>query len=208
MVSKCFGIKLGSTRGYHNNELVMLTAVQFLPCKVIRHKTVDTDGYAACVVAVKPKKSRNKAELAVLSESFEEGVNQHLREIRCEDDDCIAVGEVIEIDCLEGIEKVDARAVTKGKGFTGAIARHGFSRQGMSHGNSKAHRAIGSTGQCQDPGKVFKGKKMPGQSGGSYRTAVKIKIVKIDKETNTVFLMGAIPGAKGALVTLKESTRK
>jgi large subunit ribosomal protein L3 len=116
-------------------------------------------------------------------------------------------GDLVDFSFLENISKVDVQARSKGKGFAGVIKRWNFSSCGMTHGVSKAHRKPGSTGQCQDPGRVFPGKKMPGQMGGGNITALGLRILKIDLEKQALLVVGAVPGPNGARVVVWPSAR-
>jgi large subunit ribosomal protein L3 len=119
-----------------------------------------------------------------------------------------AVGGQLTVAALAEVKSVDVSGSTKGKGFAGVVKRHGFSMQPATHGNSLAHRAHGSTGQCQDPGRVFKGKRMAGQMGNVFRTIQSIAVFKVDVEENLVWVQGAIPGCVGGYVKLSPSFKK
>jgi len=129
-----------------------------------------------------------------------------VRELKLEDVENYALGQEIKADVFEAGEKIDATAVSKGKGFQGAIKRHGMSRGPMTHG-SKYHRHAGSNGAASDPSKVFKGKKMPGQMGNKKITIQNLEIVKVDTENNLLLIKGAVPGPKKSLVTIKETVK-
>ena len=200
--------KIGMTQVF--NEDGVLTPVTVLaagPCSVTQIKTVDNDGYSAVQVGFvdireklvnKPKKGHfDKAGVSY---------KRFVREFRFEDSENYSVGDEIKADIFEAGDKIDASAIAKGKGFQGAIKRHGQSRGPMAHG-SKYHRHAGSNGACSSPSKVFKGKKMPGHMGGKKVTTQNLEVVSIDVENNIILVKGAVPGPKKALVTIKESVK-
>jgi len=200
--------KVGMTQVF--NEDGVLTPVTVLaagPCAVTQVKTVDNDGYSAVQVGFvdireklvnKPKKGHfDKAGVSY---------KRFVREFRFEDSENYSVGDEIKADVFAAGDKVDASAIAKGKGFQGAIKRHGQSRGPMAHG-SKYHRHAGSNGACSSPSKVFKGKKMPGHMGGKKVTTQNLEVVSVDVENNIILIKGAVPGPKKALVTIKESVK-
>ena len=148
----------------------------------------------------------NKAEMGHLKASGQK-VPADVREVRTESVEGFDLGQSFGAEVFTDIAYVDATGISKGKGFQGGVKRHNFQMQDATHGNSKAHRAVGSTGQCQEPGRVFKGKKMPGHMGSAKTTAVKLRVVTVNSEENYVLVKGAVPGAKGQLVFLSKSTR-
>ena len=131
---------------------------------------------------------------------------RYLKEFRFEDAETYTLGQEIKADIFDAGDKIDATAISKGKGFQGAIKRHGQSRGPMAHG-SKYHRHAGSNGACSDPSKVFKGKRMPGQMGGKKITVQNLEIVKVDVENNLLLVKGAVPGPKKSMVTIKETVK-
>ena len=187
--------------------LVPDTVLQAGPCVVTQVKTEENDGYAAVQVGFgeireklvnKPEKGHfDKAGVAV---------KRFLREFRFENAAEYAVGQEIKADMFEAGDHIDATAISKGKGFQGAIKRHGQSRGPMTHG-SKYHRHAGSNGAASDPSRVFKGKKMPGQMGHVQVTVQNLEIVRVDAENNLLLVKGAVPGPKKSLVTIKETTK-
>ena len=132
--------------------------------------------------------------------------SRYIREFRLEDAENYALGQEIKADIFAAGEKIDATAISKGKGFQGAIKRHGQSRGPMAHG-SKFHRHAGSNGSSSDPSHVFKGKKMPGHMGSKKTTVQNLEIVKVDVENNLLLVKGAVPGPKKAMVTIKETVK-
>lgn len=200
--------KVGMTQIFNEDGvLTPVTVLQAGPCVVTQVKTVENDGYAAVQVGFgdireklvnKPMKG-HFAKAGVAPKRF-------VREFRLEDAESYAVGQEIKADVFAAGDKVDATAKSKGKGFQGAIKRHGQSRGPMTHG-SKFHRHAGSNGACSDPSKVFKGKKMPGHMGHKRVTIQNLEIVQVDAEKNLILVKGAVPGPKKSLVTLKEAVK-
>ena len=198
--------KVGMTQIFNENgELVPVTVLQAGPCVVTQVKTVENDGYSAVQVGFQDIREKlvNKPAKGMFDKA---GVSykRYVREFKLEGE--YAVKDEIKADVFEAGDKVDATAIAKGKGFQGAIKRHGQSRGPMAHG-SKYHRHAGSNGSCSTPSKVFKGKKMPGHMGGKKVTTQNLEIVRVDAEKNLLLVKGAIPGPKKALVTIKESVK-
>ena len=200
--------KIGMTQIF--NEDGVLTPVTVLtagPCVVTQVKTVENDGYSAVQVGFVDK--REKLVNKPLKGHFDKaGVSykRFVREFRFENSEEYSNGDEIKADVFAAGDKVDATAIAKGKGFQGAIKRHGQSRGPMAHG-SKYHRHAGSNGACSSPSKVFKGKKMPGHMGGKKVTTQNLEVVRVDVENNIILVKGAVPGPKKALVTIKESVK-
>ena len=200
--------KVGMTQIF--NEDGVLTPVTVLlagPCVVTQVKTAENDGYNAVQVGFVDK--RAKLVSKPLKGHFDKaGVSykRYVREFKFENASEYSVKDEIKADIFAAGDKIDATAISKGKGFQGAIKRHGQSRGPMAHG-SKFHRHAGSNGSCSDPSKVFKGKKMPGQMGNKRVTIQNLEIVKIDAENNLILVKGAVPGPKKSLVTLKETVK-
>ena len=198
--------KVGMTQIFNENgELVPVTVLQAGPCVVTQVKTVENDGYSAVQVGFQDIREKlvNKPVKGMFDKA---GVSykRYVREFKLEGE--YAVKDEIKADVFEAGDKVDATAIAKGKGFQGAIKRHGQSRGPMAHG-SKYHRHAGSNGSCSTPSKVFKGKKMPGHMGGKKVTTQNLEIVRVDAEKNLLLVKGAIPGPKKSLVTIKESVK-
>ena len=200
--------KIGMTQIF--NEDGVLTPVTVLtagPCVVTQVKTVENDGYSAVQVGFVDK--REKLVNKPLKGHFDKaGVSykRFVREFRFENSEEYSNGDEIKADVFAAGDKVDATAIAKGKGFQGAIKRHGQSRGPMAHG-SKYHRHAGSNGACSSPSKVFKGKKMPGHMGAKKVTTQNLEVVRVDVENNIILVKGAVPGPKKALVTIKESVK-
>ena len=198
--------KVGMTQIFNEaGELVPVTVLQAGPCVVTQVKTVENDGYDAVQVGFEDIREKlvNKPVKGMFDKA---GVSykRYVREFKLEGE--YAVKDEIKAEIFEAGDKVDATAIAKGKGFQGAIKRHGQSRGPMAHG-SKYHRHAGSNGACSSPSKVFKGKRMPGHMGGKKVTTQNLEIVRADAEKNLLLVKGAVPGPKKALVTIKESVK-
>ena len=200
--------KVGMTQIFNEDgSLVPVTVLQAGPCVVTQVKTEENDGYKAVQVGFVDK--REKLVTKPVKGHFDKaGVayKRYVREFRLENAEEYSVKDEIKADVFEAGDKIDATAIAKGKGFQGAIKRHGQSRGPMAHG-SKYHRHAGSNGACSSPSKVFKGKKMPGHMGGKKVTTQNLEIVRVDAEKNLLLVKGAVPGPKKALVTIKESVK-
>ncbi len=201
--------KVGMTQIFNENgSLIPVTVLQATPNIVTQVKTVENDGYAAVqvgfgeireVLVNKPRKG-HFAKAGVANKRF-------LREFKFENTNEFTVGQEIKVDIFSEGDKIDATGISKGKGFQGAIKRHGLSRGPMGHG-SKYHRHAGSNGPATTPGRVFKGKHMPGQMGAVRVTVQNLEVVKVDTENNLILVKGAVPGPRKALVALKETVKK
>ena len=201
--------KVGMTQIFNENgSLIPVTVLQATPNVVTQVKTVENDGYAAVqvgfgkirdVLVNKPRKG-HFAKAGVANKRF-------LREFKFENAAEYTVGQEIKADIFAEGDKIDATGTSKGKGFQGAIKRHGLSRGPMKHG-SKYHRHAGSNGPATTPGRVFKGKHMPGQMGAVKVTVQNLEVVKVDVENNLLLVKGAVPGSKKALLVLKETVKK
>lgn len=216
--------KVGMTQIFNEDGvLIPVTVLQAGPCVVTQVKTVENDGYSAVQVGFVDKKEKvkvvdktgkkeirnrhgvNKAEKGHFDKA---GVTskRFVREFRLENASEYNVADEIKADIFTAGDKVDATAIAKGKGFQGAIKRHGQSRGPMAHG-SKFHRHAGSNGACSSPSKVFKGKGMPGHMGAKKITIQNLEIVRVDAENNLLLVKGAVPGPKKSLVTIKETVK-
>ena len=200
--------KVGMTQIF--NEAGVLTPVTVLqagPCVVTQVKTVENDGYEAVQVGFVDK--REKLVSKPMKGHFDKaGVSykRYVREFRLDDCSAYKLADEIKADVFAAGEKVDATAISKGKGFQGAIKRYGQHRGPMAHG-SKFHRHQGSNGSATTPGRVFKGKGMPGHMGSVQVTVQYLEIVKVDVENNLILVKGAVPGPKKCLVTLKNTVK-
>ena len=200
--------KVGMTQIFgENGVLTPVTVLQAGPCVVTQVKTVENDGYSAVQVGFVDK--REKLVAKPQKGAFDKaGVSykRYVREFRLEDAENYSVKDEIKADVFAAGDKIDATAISKGKGFQGAIKRHGQHRGPMAHG-SKFHRHAGSNGSATTPGKVFKGKKMPGRMGGVKVTIQNLEVVRVDADNNLILVKGSVPGPKKSLVTLKETVK-
>ena len=216
--------KVGMTQIFNaDGVLVPVTVLQAGPCYVTQIKTVDNDGYSAVQVGFVDKKEKvvnkdangkkeirnrhgvNKAEKGHFDKAGVSG-KRFVREFKFDNAEEYNLADVIKADIFAEGDKIDATAISKGKGFQGAIKRFGQHRGPMAHG-SKFHRHQGSNGACSDPSRVFKGKGMPGQMGNKRITIQNLEIVKVDVENNLLLVKGAVPGPKKSLVTIKETVK-
>ena len=198
--------KVGMTQIFNEaGELVPVTVLQAGPCVVTQVKTTENDGYEAVQVGFEDIREKlvNKPVKGMFDKA---GVSykRYVREFKLEGE--YSVKDEIKVDVFEAGDKIDATAIAKGKGFQGAIKRHGQSRGPMAHG-SKYHRHAGSNGSCSTPSRVFKGKKMPGHMGGKKVTTQNLEVIRVDAEKNLLLVKGAVPGPKKSLVTIKESVK-
>ena len=200
--------KIGMTQIFNEDGvLVPVTVLQAGPCVVTQVKTEENDGYSAVQVGYGDKREKlvNKPMKGHFDKAGVSG-KRFVKEFRLDNAAEYEMGQEIKVDVFEAGDHVDATAVSKGKGFQGAIKRHGQSRGPMAHG-SKYHRHAGSNGAASDPSKVFKGKKMPGQMGNKQITVQNLEVVRVDAENNVLLVKGAVPGPKKSLVTIKETVK-
>ena len=216
--------KVGMTQIFNaDGVLVPVTVLQAGPCYVTQIKTVENDGYSAVQVGFVDKKEKvvnkdangkkeirnrhgvNKAEKGHFDKAGVSG-KRFVREFKFDNAEEYNLADVIKADIFAEGDKIDATAISKGKGFQGAIKRFGQHRGPMAHG-SKFHRHQGSNGACSDPSKVFKGKGMPGHMGSKRVTIQNLEIVRVDVENNLLLVKGAVPGPKKSLVTIKETVK-
>lgn len=206
MKKAILGTKVGMTQVFREDGIVVpVTVVKAGPCVVVQKKTVETDGYEAVQIGFGEIKEKNVTK--PLQGHFKKAgasVKRFLREIDAAE---LEVGSEIKADTFAAGEFVDVTATSKGKGFKGVIARHGQHRGPMSHG-SRYHRRPGSMGACSSPSRVFKGKNLPGRTGGETVTIQNLEIISVDAERDLILVKGGIPGANGALVTIKNSVKK
>ena len=201
--------KVGMTQIFNEDGvLTPVTVLQAGPCVVTQVKTSDKDGYDAVQVGFEDIREKlvTKGEMGVFNKA---GVSakRFVRELKLENASEYAPGQEIKADIFAAGDHIDATAISKGKGYQGAIKRHGQHRGPMKHG-SKFHRHAGSNGTSSDPSRVYKGKKMPGQMGNNRVTIQNLEIVRVDAENNLILVRGAVPGPKKSLVTLKETVKK
>jgi len=200
------GRKRGMTRVFtEQGDSIPVTVVEVSPNRITQVKTVETDGYRALQVTLGKKRTSllNKPQVGHFSKAEVEA-GEGLWELRLADDEGadLETGAELKVDQFEAGQMVDVTGTSKGKGFAGAVKRHNFSMQDATHGNSLSHRAPGSIGQCQTPGRVFKGKKMAGQMGDERVTTQNLEVIQIDAERNLILIKGAVPGAAGGQVTV------
>ena len=216
--------KVGMTQIFNEDgTLTPVTVLQAGPCAVTQIKTVENDGYEAVQVGFVDKKDKiiNKDKSGKKEIVHRHGVTKaeqghfakagvtskrYVAEFKFENADEYALAQEIKADIFEAGDKIDATAISKGKGFQGAIKRHNQHRGPMTHG-SKFHRHAGSNGAASDPSKVFKGKKMPGQMGNKKITIQNLEVVRVDAEKNLLLVKGSVPGPKKSLVTIKETVK-
>ena len=202
------GKKLGMTQIFdEKGNVVPVTLIEAGPCVVVQKKTAANDGYDAVQLAYEDvsKKNVNKAELGHFEKA---GVTpkRHLKEFRLEDCSALEAGSVVTVDTFAAGEKVDITGITKGRGYTGAIKRWNLHKLRMTHGVGPVHRQSGSMGVI-DPARIFKNKKMAGQYGNEQVTILNLVAVKIDAEKNLIAVKGAVPGAKGGIVFIRDSVK-
>ena len=206
------GQKAGMTRIFDSTGIsVPVTAISVSPTQITQIKTLEKDGYKAVQVSYGQKKE-SKVNKAVLGHYKKATVSpgKGLIEFRLNDKEMegLEIGKSIDLSLFKVGEHVDITGTTLGKGFQGGVKRHHFATQDATHGNSLSHRAHGATGQCQDPGRVFKGKKMAGQLGNVRNTIQNLVIVKILLDDNTILVKGSIPGHDGSNVIIKPTRKK
>lgn len=203
------GRKVGMTRVFTEEGVsIPVTVVEVEANRVAQVKTLETDGYAAIQVTAGAKKANRvtKPEAGHFAKAGVEA-GRGLWEFRLENGEEFAVGAELTVELFNEIKKVDVTGTSKGKGFQGAVKRWNFRTQDMTHGNSLSHRAPGSIGQCQTPGRVFKGKKMAGHMGAERVTTQNLEIVRVDAERNLLLIKGAVPGSTGADVIVKPAVK-
>jgi large subunit ribosomal protein L3 len=204
------GKKLGMTQAWdENNKLVPITVVEAGENVITQIKTLETDGYTAIQIAygmVDPRRV-NKPETGHFAKA---GVTprRYVAEIRTSDADSYQVGQSLGVDLLEVGSKVDVVGTSKGKGFAGVMKRHGFAGIHSSHGAHKNHRKPGSIGAGTTPGRVFKGKKMPGRMGSDRVTTLNLTLHGVDAERGLLLIKGAVPGPKGSLVFVRNAVKE
>ncbi|SIT10527.1 LSU ribosomal protein L3P [Thalassolituus maritimus] len=201
------GKKAGMTRVFTEaGQSVAVTVLQVTPNRVTQVKTPETDGYSAVQIAFGEKKASrvSKPQAGQFAKANVEA-GKGLIEFRTEEG--FELGQELTVEQFEAGQKVDVTGTTKGKGFQGGVKRWNFSTQDATHGNSLSHRAPGSIGQCQTPGRVWKGKKMAGHMGAEKQTTQMLEIVQVDTENNLLLIKGAVPGATGSEVIVKPAVK-
>lgn len=208
MKKAILGTKLGMTQIFDvDGKVIPVTVVAAGPCVVVQKKTMENDGYEAVQVGFGDirEKSMNKPQKGQFAKA-DVAAKKYLREFRLDDCQALNVGDEIKADTFEAGEKIDVTGISKGKGFAGPMKRWGLHRGPMAHG-SGYHRGSGSMGACSNPGRVMKGKKLPGHMGVVRVTVQNLEVVKVDAEQNLILIKGAVPGNKGGLVTLRDSIK-
>lgn len=208
MKKAILGKKIGMTQFFRaDGTMIPVTVIEAGPCPVVQKKTVANEGYDSVQLgfaelreklANKPRKGHfAKANLKAM---------RYLREFRLEDAASYEVGQIVKADVFQEGDKVDVAGTSKGHGFQGVVKRHGQGRGRMTHG-SHFHRAPGSMSACSDPSRVFKTKNLPGHMGSEHVTVQNLEVVRVDAERNLLLIKGAVPGAKGGLVTVKSTVK-
>ena len=205
------GRKRGMTRIFTEDGLsVPVTVIEVKPNRVTQVKSAEIDGYRSVQVTIGSRRASlvKKPEAGHYAKSGVEA-GEGLWELRLADDEDedLEAGSELKVGMFEAGEKVDVTGTSKGKGFAGVVKRHNFAMQDATHGNSLAHRAPGSIGQCQTPGRVFKGKKMAGHMGVERVTTQNLEVVRVDAERNLLLIKGAVPGAAGGIVMIRPSVK-
>ena len=203
------GEKVGMTQVWDDqNRAIAVTVLKVAPVRVVQVKTVENEGYSALQVTwgVRRTSTLTKPELGHYAAA---GVDpgRHLVELRIDDSSGFEVGQQLTAELLTAGERVDAIAVSRGKGFQGAMKRHNFKGQGAGHGNHKKHRSPGSIGACATPSRVFKGQRMAGRMGGIQVTTLNLEVVQADAERELVLVKGAVPGPRGGVVVLRNAVK-
>ncbi len=202
------GKKIGMTQIFDEvGNLVPVTVIQAGPCVVAQKKTAENDGYEAVQLSYGEVKEKHltKAEIGHFKKNGLE-IKKHLKEFRLDDCSALNVGDIVSVDTFAAGEKVDITGMTKGHGYTGAIKRWNLHKLRMTHGVGPVHRQSGSMGVI-DPARIFKNKKMAGQYGNEQVTILNLNVVKIDTENNLIAVRGAVPGAKGGIVFIRDSIK-
>jgi large subunit ribosomal protein L3 len=203
------GRKSGMTRIFADDGAsIPVTVIEVEPNRITQIKTAETDGYTAIQVTAGNRKASRltKSETGHFAKANVEA-GRGLWEFRCDSVDGLEVGAEVNAGSFEAGQKVDVTGTSKGKGFQGGVKRWNFSMQDATHGNSISHRAPGSIGQCQTPGRVFKGKKMAGHMGSEQVTTQNLEIVRVDLERNILLVKGAVPGAPGGDVLVNPAVK-
>jgi len=207
------GKKVGMTQVFdEQGEVIPATVIEAGPCFVAQIKTVERDGYAAVQLGFDETKPRRltRPQLQHLQKSDLPAL-RYLREFQMGQDDIarhgLEEGQKLTVDIFEAGEYVDVTGTSKGRGFAGVVKRHGFSGGPKSHGQSDRHRAPGSIGACYTPGRVFKGKRMPGRMGGKRVTVQGLQVALVDPERNLLVVRGAVPGAKNGLLLIQQARK-
>lgn len=203
------GRKTGMTRVFTEDGVsIPVTVVEVEPNRVSQVKTAETDGYVAVQLTAGARRASrvSKAQSGHFAKANVEA-GDFTREFVVADTADFSAGKELTVELFEAGQKVDVTGTSKGKGFAGAIKRHNFATQDATHGNSLSHRAPGSIGQCQTPGRVWKGKKMSGHMGAERKTVQSLEVVRVDAERNLLLIKGAVPGAPGSRVVVQPAVK-
>ena len=205
------GRKIGMTRVFTDEgNSIPVTVLEVIPNRVTQIKNIKNDGYESLQIAYgqkKPNKLSKSLTGIYAKVGAEAGKGLHEFRIPSADLANFTIESKITVDIFQAGQKVDVTGTSNGKGFQGAIKRHHFAAQHATHGVSLSHRALGGTGQCQDPGRVFPGKKMPGHMGDKRRTTQNLEVVRIDSKRNLILIKGAVPGSKGSDVMIRPAVK-
>jgi large subunit ribosomal protein L3 len=202
------GEKVGMTQIWVDDRVVPVTVIRVADCRVVQLKTPETDGYSAVQVTLgqqKPQRLSGGERGHFEKAGVDPG--RKLVELRVDDTSEYSVGQAISADLLEAGERVDVTAISKGKGFAGAMKRHNFKGQRASHGAHRVHRAPGAIGACATPARVFKGTRMAGRTGGTKVTTLNLEVVQADAERDLILIKGSVPGANGGLVIIRDAVK-
>src|SRR5437763_6167281 len=203
------GEKVGMTQVWDDqNRLVPVTVVRIAPARVVQVKTPESDGYSAVQVTYGTRKATSPTKPVAghfAKANVEPG--RKIVELRLDDTSAYTVGQELKVDLLAAGDRIDVTAVSKGKGFTGAMKRHNFKGQGASHGKHKKHRSPGSIGACATPARVFKGTRMAGQMGNQKVTTLNLEVVQADADRDLLLVKGAIPGPRGGVVIVRSAVK-
>lgn len=208
MKKAIIGKKLGMTQVFdEKGKVIPVTVIEAGPCPVVQVKTMDSDGYEAVQLGfgeVKEKKV-NKPVKGHFAKANVKPV-KHLKEFKLDHVSEVKPGDIIKVDSFEAGDLIDVQGITKGKGFQGVIKRHGQHRGPMGHG-SMYHRKPGSMGACATPGRVFKGKKLPGHMGVEKVTIQNLEVIRIDTDKNVILVKGSVPGNKGCILKIRDAVK-
>ncbi len=207
-MKEVYGKKIGMTQIFSEDGIAIpVTVIEVEPMTIVAKKTAEKEGYNALVVSFGEIKEKNvnKPQKGIFAKAGVP-VKRNLKEIKVDNIDEYEIGKEIDLTVFEDGETVDVRGVSKGKGFQGNIKRHGQHRGPSSHG-SNYHRRPGSMGATSTPGRVFKGKKLPGHMGSVNRAVLNLKVIKVDADKRAILVKGSVPGAKGAILNIKKSVK-
>ncbi|MDO4836204.1 MAG: 50S ribosomal protein L3 [Clostridia bacterium] len=208
MKKAILGKKIGMTQFFRaDGTMIPVTVIEAGPCPVVQKKTVANEGYDSVQLGFAELRDKlaNKPRKGHFAKANVKAM-RYLREFRLEDAASYEVGQIVKADVFAEGDKVDISGTSKGKGFAGVVKRHGQGRGRMTHG-SHFHRAPGSMSACSDPSRVFKTKNLPGHMGSEHVTVQNLEVVRVDAERNLLLVKGAVPGAKGGLVTVKSTVK-